>query len=82
MKIKILLYNLLGLIFIFSSSQSYSVDQEKLEAKQILQSSELSLKKLIANNINLRQIPKLQFRIDETFEYARNIENILQKIKK
>ena len=37
---------------------------------------------LISNNINLRQIPKLQFRIDETFEYAKNIENILQKIKK
>ena len=40
------------------------------------------IKKLISNNINLRQIPKLQFRIDETFEYARNIENILRKIKK
>jgi len=40
------------------------------------------IKKLISNNINLRQIPKLEFRIDETFEYARNIENILQKIKK
>ena len=40
------------------------------------------IKKLISNNINLRQFPKLQFRIDETFEYAKNIENILQKIKK
>ena len=50
MKIKILLINLIGLVFIFSSSQVYSVDQEKLEAKQILQSSELSLKKLIAND--------------------------------
>ncbi len=40
------------------------------------------IKKLISSNINLRQIPKLRFRIDETFEYARNIENILQKIKK
>mgnify|MGYP001500111489 FL=1 len=57
MKIKILLYNLLGLIFIFSSSQSYSVDQEKLEAKQILQSSELSLKKLIANS-DLKSLKK------------------------
>ena len=50
MKIKILLINLIGLIFIFSSSQVHSIDQEKLEAKQILQSSELSLKKLIAND--------------------------------
>ena len=40
------------------------------------------IKKIISNNINLRQIPKLEFRIDETFEYARNIEKILQKIKK
>ena len=44
MKIKILLINLIGLIFIFSSSQVHSIEQEKLEAKQILQSSELSLK--------------------------------------
>ena len=36
----------------------------------------------LSSNINLRQIPKLQFKIDETFEYAKKIENILQKIKK
>ena len=40
------------------------------------------LKKLISNKLNLRQIPKLQFRIDETFEYAKNIQNILEKINK
>jgi lipid-binding SYLF domain-containing protein len=57
MKIKILLYSLLGLIFIFSSNQTYSLDQEKLEAKQILQSSELSLKKLIANS-DLKNLKK------------------------
>ena len=50
MKIKILLINLIGLVFILSSTQVHSVDQKKLEAKQILQSSELSLKKLIAND--------------------------------
>jgi len=57
MKIKILLYNLLGLVFIFSSSQTYSLNQEKLEASQILQSSELSLKKLIANS-DLKNLKK------------------------
>jgi lipid-binding SYLF domain-containing protein len=57
MKIKILLYNLLTLVFIFSFSQSYSLDQEELEAKQILQSSELSLKKLIANS-DLKNLKK------------------------
>ena len=57
MKIKILLYNILTLVFIFSFSQSYSLDQEELEAKQILQSSELSLKKLIANS-DLKNLKK------------------------
>ena len=45
MKIKILLINLIGLIFIFSSSQVSYRSRKNLEAKQILQSSELSLKK-------------------------------------
>ena len=40
------------------------------------------IKKIISNNISLRQTPKLLFKIDETFEYAKNIHNILEKIKK
>ena len=39
------------------------------------------IKKIISNNINLRQTPKLLFQIDETFEYAENIHNIIEKIK-
>ncbi|MFL2819030.1 MAG: 30S ribosome-binding factor RbfA [Candidatus Puniceispirillales bacterium] len=54
----------------------------KFEVLDSLNNANGRIKKLISNNINLRQIPKLQFRIDETFEYAKNIENILQKIKK
>ena len=56
--------------------------ENKLEVLDSLNKANGRIKKLISNNINLRQIPKLQFRIDETFEYAKNIENILQKIKK
>ena len=56
--------------------------ENKLEVLYSLNKSNGRIKKLISNNINLRQIPKLQFKIDETFEYAKNIENILQKIKK
>ena len=56
--------------------------KNKLEVLDSLNKANGRIKKLISNNINLRQIPKLQFRIDETFEYARNIENILRKIKK
>ena len=56
MKIKILI-NLIGLVFIFSSGQIHSLEKEKLDAKQILQSSELSLKKLIAND-DLKNLKK------------------------
>ena len=40
------------------------------------------IKKIISNNLSLRQTPKLIFKIDETFEYASKIHNILEKIKK
>ena len=56
--------------------------ENKFEVLDSLNKSNGRIKKLISSNINLRQIPKLQFKIDETFEYAKNIENILQKIKK
>ena len=56
--------------------------ENKLEVLDSLNKSTGRIKKLISSNINLRQIPKLQFKIDETFEYANKIENILQKIKK
>ena len=56
--------------------------KNKFEVLDSLNKSNGRIKKLISSNINLRQIPKLQFKIDETFEYAKKIENILQKIKK
>ena len=56
--------------------------ENKLEVLDSLNKSNGRIKKLISSNINLRQIPKLQFKIDETFEYAKDIENILQNIKK
>ena len=56
--------------------------ENKLEVLDSLNKSNGRIKKLISSNINLRQIPKLLFKIDETFEYAKNIENILQKVKK
>ena len=56
--------------------------ENKFEVLDSLNKSNGRIKKIISSNINLRQIPKLQFKIDETFEYAKKIENILQKIKK
>ena len=40
------------------------------------------IKKIISNHLSLRQTPKLIFKIDETFEYANKIHNILEKIKR
>ena len=40
------------------------------------------LKKIISSNINLRQTPNLVFKIDETFEYAKKINDLIDKIKK
>ena len=40
------------------------------------------IRKIISNNISLRQTPKIFFKIDDTFEYAKNIQNILENIKK
>ena len=40
------------------------------------------LKKIISSNISLRQTPKLIFNLDETFDNAKKINDILDKIKK
>jgi ribosome-binding factor A len=40
------------------------------------------IKKLISSSIKLRQMPKLYFKIDNSFENAKNIENILKNLKK
>ena len=54
------------------------------QKKEVLESlNKLSgfIKKSISCEISLRQIPKLVFLVDDTFEHARNIENILLRIK-
>ena len=55
--------------------------KNKFEVLDSLNKANGRIKKIISSYINLRQIPKLLFRIDETFEYAKNIEDILKKIK-
>ena len=56
--------------------------KNKLDVLNSLNKASGRLKKLISNNINLRYVPKLLFKIDETFEYAKNINDILVKLKK
>ena len=56
--------------------------KNQLEAVDSLNKISGRIKKLISSNINLRQMPKLNFKIDKSFENAQNIENILKNIKK
>ena len=56
--------------------------ENKLNILNSLNKATGRLKKIISNNISLRQTPKLIFKIDETFEYAKKINDILDKIKK
>ena len=47
-----------------------------------LKNAKARLKKIISRKISLRQFPRLVFSIDETFEQAKKINDILGKIKK
>ena len=55
--------------------------KQKLEVLESLNKVKGHIKKLISSEINLRQIPKINFMIDSSFEYAKNIDQILHKIK-
>lgn len=56
--------------------------KNQLEVVDSLNKVSGRIKKLISTSINLRQMPKLNFKIDNSFENAQNIENILKNIKK
>jgi ribosome-binding factor A len=56
--------------------------KNQLEVVDSLNKVSGRIKKLISSNINLRQMPKLNFKIDKSFDNAQNIENILKNIKK
>ena len=56
--------------------------KKKLDVLNSLNKATGRLKKIISNNLSLRHTPKLIFKIDETFEYAKKINDILDKIKK
>ena len=50
--------------------------EQKLEVLESLNRIKGYIQKLISSEIKLRQIPKLSFVIDTTFEYANKIDNI------
>ena len=56
--------------------------ENKIEVLESLNRIKGYIQKLISSEIQLRQIPRLSFVIDTTFEYANKIDNIIKKKKK
>ena len=56
--------------------------ENKIEVLESLNRIKGYIQKLISNEIQLRQIPRLSFVIDTTFEYANKIDNIIKNINK
>ena len=54
--------------------------EQKTEVLESLNKIKGYIQKLISSDIRMRQIPRLNFVIDTTFEYASKIDNIIQKI--
>ena len=55
--------------------------ENKIDVLNSLNKATGRLKKIISSKISLRQIPKLIFSIDESFDDAKKINDILGKIK-
>ncbi len=59
----------------------YSVlgdDAAKLSATRVLDKSNGLLRRLLSRRIHLRQVPELEFRLDETAEHASRIDALIQ----
>ena len=56
--------------------------ENKIEVLESLNRIKGYIQKLISSEIQLRQIPRLSFVIDSTFEYANKIDNIIKHINK
>ena len=55
------------------------MDRKELE-KELNDDTASFLRSRLAENINLRNIPKLVFKYDESIEYGNNIESIIRKL--
>ena len=56
--------------------------ENKIEVLESLNKIKGYIQKLISSEIQLRQIPRLSFVIDTSFEYANKIDNIIKNIRK
>ena len=56
--------------------------ENKIEVLESVNKIKGYIQKLISSEIQLRQIPRLSFVIDTTFEYVNKIDNIIKNIRK
>ena len=56
--------------------------ENKIQVLESLNKIKGYIQKLISSEIQLRQIPRLSFVIDTTFEYANKIDKIIKNIRK
>ena len=52
------------------------------EIIQILKDYSFMIRKILSQKVNMKFLPKLIFRKDESFEYAEKIENLIKQTNK
>ena len=55
---------------------------KKLELIKILKDYSFMIRKILSQKVNMKFLPKLIFRKDESFEYAEKIENLIKQTNK
>ncbi|GBD93775.1 ribosome-binding factor A [bacterium BMS3Abin05] len=57
-------------------------EEEKASELQALNHAESFVRNLLKTRVTLKYIPHLEFRLDETLDYAEKIERLIDQIKK
>jgi len=55
-------------------------DEDKKEILEALKNASGFIRRELSNRVDVRHTPELEFVYDESIEYAKNIENIIEKI--
>ena len=53
-----------------------------LKIIQVLKDYSFMIRKILSQKVNMKFLPKLIFRKDESFEYAEKIENLIKQTNK
>lgn len=56
------------------------LDQEKEETIKALNNASSFIRRMLADRVDVRHIPELSFVYDESIEYGKKIENIIEQI--